>query len=108
MGSAFAFFDHQPHTGSIKPTQHLYNTLTRARLLYGAGMGFTSLGLLASIVRATLGLQWEEDDDMEDVLAIVDADIGQAIQASGFLSYSRASGQPPSDNNCFRRVPRKK
>ncbi|KIK02586.1 hypothetical protein K443DRAFT_677442 [Laccaria amethystina LaAM-08-1] len=81
MGSAFAFFDHQPPTGSIAPTQHLYNTLTRVRLLYGAGMGFTSLGLLASIVRATLGLQWEEDDVMEDILAIVDADIGQAIQS---------------------------
>lgn len=108
MGSAFSFFDHQPHTGSIVPTQRLYDTLTRARLLYGAGMGFASLGLLASIVRATLGLQWEEDDDMEDILAIVDADIGQAIQASAYLFYSRVSGQPPSDNNCFRRVPRKK
>ena len=43
-------------------------------------------------MRSTLGLQWEEDDDMEDVLAVVDADIGQAIQASAFLFYSRASG----------------
>lgn len=59
-------------------------------------------------MRATLGLQWEEDDDMEDILAIVDADIGQAIQASAFLFYSRAPGQLPNDNDCFHRVPRKK
>jgi hypothetical protein len=45
---------------------------------------------------------------MEDILAIVDADIGQAIQASAVLFYSRAPGQPPSNTNCFRRVARKK
>jgi len=49
--------------------------------MYGAGMGFSSLGLLSSVVRATLGLRWEDDGDMADILAVVDIDIGQAIQA---------------------------
>jgi hypothetical protein len=33
-------------------------------------------------VRATIGLRWEDDGDMADILAVIDADIGQAIQAS--------------------------
>ena len=61
----------------------LHDLLTRARSLYGAGLGFASLGLLSSIVRATIGLRWEVDGDMADILAVIDADIGQAIQASG-------------------------
>jgi hypothetical protein len=60
----------------------LHDLLTRARSLYGAGLGFASLGLLSSIVRATIGLRWEDDGDMADILAVIDADIGQAIQAS--------------------------
>ncbi|KAG5651801.1 hypothetical protein H0H81_007360 [Sphagnurus paluster] len=69
------------HPGSAAPTQHLHDVLARARALYGAGMGFTSLNVLASIVHASLGLRWEEDDDLADLFAIIDADIGQAIQA---------------------------
>lgn len=38
--------------------------------------------MLASIVRATIGLRWEDDGDMSDILAVIDADIGQAIQVS--------------------------
>lgn len=60
----------------------LHDLLTRARSLYGAGLGFASLGLLSSIVRATIGLRWEDDGAMADILAVIDADIGQAIQAS--------------------------
>ena len=60
----------------------LHDLLTRARSLYGAGLGFASLGLLSSIVRATIGLRWDDDGDMADILAVIDADIGQAIQAS--------------------------
>ena len=60
----------------------LHDLLTRARSLYGAGLGFASLGLLSAIVRATIGLRWEDDGDMADILAVIDADIGQAIQAS--------------------------
>ena len=64
------------------PTPQLNDALTRARSLYGAGMGFASFGILASVVRATLGIRWEEDGEMADALAAIDADIGQAIQAS--------------------------
>jgi hypothetical protein len=44
-------------------------------------MGFSSLGLLSSVVRSTLGLRWEDDGDMADILSVIDIDIGQAIQA---------------------------
>jgi hypothetical protein len=43
-------------------------------------MGFASLGILSSIVKATVGLRWEDDGAMAHVLAVVDADISQAIQ----------------------------
>ncbi len=33
-------------------------------------------------MRATVGLRWEDDGDMADILAVIDADIGQAIQVS--------------------------
>ncbi|KAG2111483.1 hypothetical protein DEU56DRAFT_749548 [Suillus clintonianus] len=63
------------------PTPELDNALARARSLYGAGMGFASLSILSSIVKATVGLRWEEDGGMADVLAVIDADISQAIQS---------------------------
>jgi hypothetical protein len=72
------------------PTQELDNALARARSLYGAGMGFASLGILSSIVKATVGLRWEEDGAMADVLAVIDADISQAMQV-GFTLLSRIS-----------------
>lgn len=49
-------------------------------------MGFASLGVLASIVRASIGLRWEEDGVIADILAVIDADIGQAIQVSNMNS----------------------
>lgn len=55
-------------------------------------MGFSSLGLLSSVVRATLGLRWEDDGDMADILAVVDIDIGQAIQACNILFFQATSG----------------
>ncbi|EIW74975.1 hypothetical protein CONPUDRAFT_112910 [Coniophora puteana RWD-64-598 SS2] len=63
------------------PTSELHSVLARARSLYGAGMGFASLGVLYSVVSATVGLRWETDGDMADALAVVDADITQAIQS---------------------------
>lgn len=65
------------------PTQQLLDTLTRVRSLYGVGLGFASLSVLASVVYATIGLRWESlaDGVMADILAVIDADIGQAIQA---------------------------
>jgi hypothetical protein len=43
-------------------------------------MGFASLGVLESVVRATVGLRWEDASELPDILALVDADISQAIQ----------------------------
>lgn len=62
------------------PTPELGHVLARARSLYGAGMGFSGLGLLVSAVRATVGLRWEPEGPMADILAVIDMDICQAIQ----------------------------
>ncbi|KAI0742243.1 hypothetical protein C8Q80DRAFT_1186887 [Daedaleopsis nitida] len=70
--------DEQP----AAPTGKLHDLLVRTRTLYGSGLGFASLKILARIVSATLGLRWEEESAMEDTLAEVDADISQAIQSS--------------------------
>jgi len=78
----YPLFIRQSMTSRATPTQHLHDVLRRARSLYGAGLGFSSLSLLTAIVRASVGLRWEDDDDMADLLAIIDADIGQGIQAS--------------------------
>jgi len=75
-------FQRQTRDKPSAPMPSLHDLLTRARSLYGAGLGFASLGLLSSIVRATIGLRWEDDGDMADILAVNDADIGQAIQSS--------------------------
>ena len=63
------------------PTPELENILARARSLYGAGMGFSGLGLLSAVVKATVGLRWEQEGSiMVDILAVIDMDICQAIQ----------------------------
>jgi hypothetical protein len=77
-----SFFICHTHSSSTTPTQQLHGTLTRVRSLYGAGLGFASLSALTPIVSATIGLRWESDGVMADILAIIDADIGQAIQVS--------------------------
>src|SRR5438477_12128534 len=58
----------------VVPTPQLNDALTRARTLYGAGMGFASLSILAAVVRATVGFRWDEDGDMAEALAAIDAD----------------------------------
>ncbi|KAG9311203.1 hypothetical protein JVU11DRAFT_8278 [Chiua virens] len=63
------------------PTPELENILARVRSLYGAGMGFAGLGVLSSVVKATVGLQWEQQGSMADILAVIDTDISQAIQS---------------------------
>ncbi|KAG6848843.1 hypothetical protein H0H93_013563 [Arthromyces matolae] len=78
----YALFTHQSPTMYAAPTQYLHDVLIRARALYGAGMGFASLKVLTSIVRASVGLQWDEDSDLATLFAFIDADIGQAIQSS--------------------------
>lgn len=66
----------------IEPTSELRDILTRARMLYGVGLGFASLKLLAQPVRATARFRWEAGGEIEQVLAEIDADIGQALQSS--------------------------
>ncbi|KAJ7922397.1 hypothetical protein B0H13DRAFT_1983039 [Mycena leptocephala] len=63
------------------PTPQLHDVLKRARALYGSGMGFASLGLLAGAVRSTIGMRWDSEGDVADILAVIDADIAQAIQS---------------------------
>jgi len=82
LPAPYSLFRKQTRDSPATPLPHLHDTLTRARSLYGAGMGFSSLVVLASIVRATIGLRWEDDGEMPDILAVIDADIGQAIQVS--------------------------
>ncbi|KAI0820527.1 hypothetical protein BC628DRAFT_1330187 [Trametes gibbosa] len=64
------------------PGEKLEGILHRVRTLYGSGMGFASLRILARVVSATEGLRWEEDSAMEDTLGVIDADISQAIQSA--------------------------
>ncbi|KAF8055147.1 hypothetical protein FPV67DRAFT_1436576 [Lyophyllum atratum] len=78
----YDLFTRQSHTTPAAPTEHLRSVLTHARSLYGAGLGLTSLGVLASILRATVGLRWEDECDLAALLAVIDADVGQAIQSS--------------------------
>ncbi|KAF8879768.1 hypothetical protein CPB84DRAFT_1793071 [Gymnopilus junonius] len=82
MPNPYQLFRQNSSDGLAVPTPHLHDALTRARSLYGAGLGFGSLTVLASVVRATIDLRWEDEGDMADILAIIDADIGQAIQSS--------------------------
>ena len=66
----------------VQPFGEFAEVLRRARALYGAGMGFASLGVLTHVVRATLGLRWDVDGATADALAAVDADIAQGLQSS--------------------------
>jgi len=71
----------QTKDGLSIPTPALEETLTRARSLYGAGMGFVSLRILTEVIRRTIGIRWRDDDEVADILAIIDSDITQAIQS---------------------------
>ena len=75
-------FSTAPDGTSAAPTEKLEEVLVRARTLYGCGMGFASLKILARVIQATVGLRWDEEGPMEEVLALIDADISQAIQSS--------------------------
>ncbi|EPS94820.1 hypothetical protein FOMPIDRAFT_58724 [Fomitopsis schrenkii] len=63
------------------PTETLRRVLSRARALYGAGLGFASLRVLAVVVRAAGGIQWVEGSELETTLAAIDVDISQAVQS---------------------------
>ncbi|KAK7692911.1 hypothetical protein QCA50_004549 [Cerrena zonata] len=70
------------HTGDAMPGPALHDELSAIRSLYGVGMGIAGLQCLTDIVKATVGLRWEADGEMVDVLAVIDADITQAIQSA--------------------------
>lgn len=57
-------------------------TLRKARTMYGAGLGFASLRVLARPVRATTAFHWKENMALERAFAEIDADICQALQSS--------------------------
>lgn len=70
-----------PSTGLAAPTKSLYDTLARARGLFGVGLGFESLPVLTNIIRRMTPLRWEEETEMETALCILDADVAQAVQS---------------------------
>ena len=69
-------------SGLAVPGENLEDTLRRSRSLYGAGLGFASLDILAAVVKATIGLRCDVDGPMTDSLCAVDADISQAVQSA--------------------------
>ncbi|TFY67827.1 hypothetical protein EVJ58_g1384 [Rhodofomes roseus] len=66
---------------STPPTEKLRQVLSRVRALYGAGLGFASLKILAVIVNAAEGIKWTEGSELETLLAAIDVDISQAVQS---------------------------
>jgi hypothetical protein len=82
---------------SFVPTPSFTETLSRARKLYGVGLGTSSLPLLTSIVQATVGLRWREVGDVADLLAVIDSDISQAIQV-GFTPTVNRHTSVTEDN----------
>jgi hypothetical protein len=64
------------------PTPHLEHVLRRVRTLYGAGLGIESIGILASVIRATIGVRWQEGGEAAAALIAIDMDISQAIQVN--------------------------
>ncbi|KAF4568663.1 hypothetical protein EYR36_010676 [Pleurotus pulmonarius] len=81
LQSPVPIFAISPQTASWQPTKRLADMLTRVRSLYGVGMAFSSLDILAAIVREASELRWPSDGEMVDTLAVIDADIAQALQS---------------------------
>lgn len=63
-------------------TLHAQELQSRARALFGAGLGLSSLPLLTLLINGTQSLRWSEDGSFVDSLAILDGDVSQAIQSS--------------------------
>jgi len=77
--------------GFSRPADPFYDTLRAARSIYGAGLGFMALRHLTPAMQQTIGLRWEDDDEMADSLAVLDSDMTQAIQ-SGREELMRENG----------------
>lgn len=76
-----ALFTTRTSNGTALPTPQLRETLARARILYGAGMGLASLSIFTTIVQQTIGLRWTAEGEMADVLTLMDGDVCQAMQS---------------------------
>jgi len=75
------------------PTSGLYDILAHARALYGAGMGLSSFGVFATIIRSSFGLRWTPFGAAAEAFTLIDGDICQAIQsAKEEIDSGRASG----------------
>ena len=76
------FINTDSTTNIWMPSEQLREVLRRARVLYGAGLGLQSLKILTAVVIGATRPGWVPDDDVEDFLAVIDADICQAIVSS--------------------------
>ncbi|KAJ7696218.1 hypothetical protein B0H17DRAFT_1198140 [Mycena rosella] len=85
-------------SGAVAP--RVLESLTRARLLYGSGLGFASLAPLAAIVRSTIGHRWPAEGEEAYTLVVIDADIAQALQSC----KDELLGSPQSDYSAARKV----
>ncbi|KAG8931943.1 hypothetical protein FRC03_002155 [Tulasnella sp. 419] len=90
------------HTNDPLPTQVVYDTLARARSIFGVGLGFESLHILLFLIRSTSGLRWELDSKMEDALIVLDADLAQAIQSCKEQVASKVATNQPLDLEAYR------
>ncbi|KAG6377999.1 hypothetical protein JVT61DRAFT_14797 [Boletus reticuloceps] len=75
----------------VVPTPELENVLARARSLYGA---------------ATVGLRWETEGSMANILAVIDTDICQAIQhrVLGSLTHGVSVSKSENSDTGFQRI----
>lgn len=76
-----SFFTTDPTTNHGLPQKPLWDAISRARALFGVGLGFESVPILASIVSTASDFTFEMDSEMEDALIVIDADIAQALQS---------------------------
>ncbi|KAJ7058485.1 hypothetical protein C8F01DRAFT_1148339 [Mycena amicta] len=63
------------------PSRQLLEKLKCARMLFGSGLGFSSLNPLTAVVRSTINQRWIDNGEVAATLAMADADIAQAIQS---------------------------
>ncbi|KAF8531214.1 hypothetical protein JB92DRAFT_2852250 [Gautieria morchelliformis] len=92
------------------PTQQFTELLRHARMLFGAGLGADTLPIFTHIIRSTFPLRWttSDTDPLLPHLAIVDADLSQALQscqeevAAGFVQSEDeiASAKASLDELC--------
>jgi len=91
-------------SGLVVPGADLPHVMRHARALYGAGLGLTALEVLAEVIRGTYGLRWIHDGDTADMLALVDADLCQAIQSAKEEIEAGRAGDPSSVHNTIAHV----